>query len=99
MEAARPLYRSTTDRRIAGVAAGVATYLAIDTLWVRVAWVWLGLLGGVGLLLYLLAWVIMADQDGRYSSLPLFLTIALLIVPALVTLAWLYPVMVVATYD
>lgn len=45
----KKLYRSTTDRKIAGVCAGVAEYLNIDVTVVRVLWAlacffWAGLL-------------------------------------------------------
>ncbi|MEA2502567.1 MAG: PspC domain, partial [Actinomycetota bacterium] len=34
-----PLVRSRTDRKIAGVAGGLAAYLGVDPLWIRVAFV------------------------------------------------------------
>jgi phage shock protein C len=49
----RRLYRCSHDRRIAGVAAGVAEYLDIDVTLVRVLWVVSIFFGGFGLLLYL----------------------------------------------
>ena len=45
--------RTTGDRRVAGVAGGLARHLDIDPLIVRVAFVVLTFFGGVGLLLYL----------------------------------------------
>jgi phage shock protein C len=48
------LYRSTTDRVIAGVAGGLAAWLRIDPSIVRVAWVVLAVLsGGIFLLVYI----------------------------------------------
>ena len=52
-----PLRRSRTDRIAAGVCGGLAAYLKIDSLLVRIAWVVISVLtvGTVGLVVYLLA--------------------------------------------
>jgi phage shock protein C len=48
------LYRHPTDRVIAGVAGGLATWLAIDPSLVRVAWVLLAIFsGGLFLIVYI----------------------------------------------
>jgi phage shock protein PspC (stress-responsive transcriptional regulator) len=53
------LYRaSEKDSMIAGVCAGVADYFNIDPTIVRILWVLVALGYGVGLLAYLLAWII-----------------------------------------
>jgi phage shock protein C len=49
----RRLYRCRHDRRLAGVAAGVAEYFDVDPTLVRVLWFLTIFLGGVGLLLYI----------------------------------------------
>jgi phage shock protein PspC (stress-responsive transcriptional regulator) len=49
----RRLYRCDDDRRLAGVAAGVAEYFDIDVTLVRVIWFVSIFFGGFGLLLYL----------------------------------------------
>lgn len=55
----RRLYRCRDDRRIAGVAAGIAEYLDLDPTVVRVAWVISTLLGGFTIVVYvILAFVI-----------------------------------------
>src|SRR5438046_9350454 len=53
-----PLVRSRTDRKIAGVAGGLAAYLGVDPLWIRIAFVLISIPGGLGVLLYLLGWVL-----------------------------------------
>ena len=52
-----PLRRSRRDRVVAGVCGGLATYLGIDSLVVRIGWVVISVLtvGTVGLVVYLLA--------------------------------------------
>jgi phage shock protein C len=53
----RQLTRSTTDRRISGVAGGMAAYFDIDPTLVRVGWVVAGVMGW-GILAYLILWVV-----------------------------------------
>jgi phage shock protein PspC (stress-responsive transcriptional regulator) len=53
----RKLYRSTSDVKVAGVAAGLADHFDTDPALVRVIFVVLGLCGGVGLLLYAALWI------------------------------------------
>ncbi len=56
------LRRSATDRKIAGVAGGIARHLDIDPLLVRVALVVLVFFGGGGLLLYGACWLLVPDE-------------------------------------
>ncbi len=62
---APPLRRSASDRVLGGVCAGVARHFGIDPLIVRIAVVVLALMGGAGLLLYLIALVLIPDE-GTY---------------------------------
>ena len=50
------LYRHTEDKMIAGVASGLADYVNVDPVIVRVAFVILALVGGVGLIAYGALW-------------------------------------------
>ena len=54
-----------SDRWFAGVAGGVAQRLKIDPIIVRGVFVVLALLGGPGILLYLLGWLLLPDVSGR----------------------------------
>jgi phage shock protein C len=49
----RRLYRCRHDRRLAGVAAGVAEFFGLDPTLVRLLWVLTIFVGGIGLLLYI----------------------------------------------
>ena len=53
------LMRSETDRMIAGVCGGVAAYLGVDPVLVRLAFVILLLASGIGLAIYVILWVVM----------------------------------------
>ena len=62
MDSTRKLYRSKTDRKIAGVCGGLAQYFNIDPTLIRVVFVVLAVLGGSGLLLYLALWIIVPNE-------------------------------------
>ncbi|MDP8238895.1 MAG: PspC domain-containing protein [Candidatus Hatepunaea meridiana] len=55
---ARRLYRSRDERLFAGVCGGLAEYFNIDPIIVRLTFVFLQLVGGPGILLYILLWII-----------------------------------------
>ena len=52
------LMRSGRDQKIAGVCAGVAHYLDMDPTIVRVIWGVLGFCYGVGIVAYIILWII-----------------------------------------
>ena len=53
------LFRSKNDRILLGVCGGIAAYFNIDPVIVRLLWVLFAIMGGAGILAYLLAAVIM----------------------------------------
>jgi phage shock protein PspC (stress-responsive transcriptional regulator) len=54
--------RSETDRIFVGVAGGIASYLGVDSVLVRLAFVLLALASGIGILLYLVLMFIMPSE-------------------------------------
>ena len=58
----KKLYRSDENKMLAGVCGGIAEYFNIDSTLVRLAWVVFCLLGGSGLLAYIIAALIMPDR-------------------------------------
>jgi phage shock protein C len=58
MDPNRKLYRSRTDRKLAGVCGGLAQYLGVDATAIRVIFVVLAVLGGSGLIIYLAMWIL-----------------------------------------
>ena len=58
----KKLYQSSTDKKLAGVCGGIAEYFNIDSTLVRLGWVLFSLLGGSGLLAYIIAAIIMPDR-------------------------------------
>src|SRR5450631_1599597 len=65
----RQLYRSRTDRKVAGVCGGLAAYLGIDPIILRILVVVLTLFGGSGLLLYAAGWLLLAEEGQPRSEL------------------------------
>jgi phage shock protein PspC (stress-responsive transcriptional regulator) len=59
--------RSLRDRKIAGVAAGIAQRYHIDPVVVRIGFVVAALCNGAGLLIYLLGWLLLAREDDEVS--------------------------------
>lgn len=62
------LVRSESDRMVAGVCGGLAQYLGVETVFVRLAFVLLGLASGVGLPIYLVLWVVMPSEAQDVSA-------------------------------
>ena len=61
----KTLYRSTTDRRVAGVCGGLAEYFGLDSTLVRVLYfVALVLPGGIGILPYIVLWIVLPEGAG-----------------------------------
>lgn len=62
MNTPKRLCRSRQNRKLAGVCGGIADYLGWDPTLVRVAWIVLTLLGGSGILIYLIFWLVMPES-------------------------------------
>jgi phage shock protein PspC (stress-responsive transcriptional regulator) len=55
------LYRSRNDRKLAGICGGIAEHFGWDPTLVRLGWILLTLMGGSGVLIYLILWVVMPE--------------------------------------
>lgn len=56
------LTRSESDRMVAGVCGGLATYLNLDPVFVRLAFVILGVASGIGVAIYFILWLVMPSE-------------------------------------
>jgi phage shock protein PspC (stress-responsive transcriptional regulator) len=63
----RKLTRSTTDRRIAGVCGGLANYLTVDPVVLRIIFLISLVFGGLGFWAYLVIWLV-APEDNRLNQ-------------------------------
>jgi len=59
---AKKKLKRSSNVMIAGVASGVAEYFNIDPTIVRIVWATSVLLGGLGVFLYLICWLIMPKE-------------------------------------
>jgi phage shock protein C len=59
------LMRSRSDQMIAGVCGGLAQYLNLDPVFVRLGFVVLLFASGVGLPIYIVLWLIMPEENGE----------------------------------
>ncbi len=61
----KKLYRSDENKMLAGVCGGIAEYFGVDPTLIRLAWVVFSLLGGSGVLAYILAAIIIPRDDSN----------------------------------
>lgn len=54
----KKLYKSSVNRMLCGVCGGIAEYFNIDPTLVRLVWVIITLMGGAGILAYIIAAII-----------------------------------------
>ena len=65
----KKLYRSRSNRMIAGVCAGVADYFNVDPTIVRLIFVLVGLAGGPGLILYIIMAIVVPEEPVGFDSI------------------------------
>jgi phage shock protein PspC (stress-responsive transcriptional regulator) len=60
----KKLYRSVASKKIAGVCAGLGDYFDVDPVLFRLLFVVSLFFGGVGLLVYVVMWILVPEQTG-----------------------------------
>ncbi|MBK7910675.1 PspC domain-containing protein [Candidatus Pollutiaquabacter sp.] len=65
----RRLFRDPDDKLLGGVCSGIANYLSIDTVWVRLAFAFIFFVFGSGFLLYILLWIIIPEAKTTAEKL------------------------------
>jgi phage shock protein C len=60
--ARRRLVRPRADRKISGVCAGIAEYFDIDVIVIRLVWLVVAIMTGVGFLGYVVAWIVIPEE-------------------------------------
>lgn len=63
----KKIYRSKSDKMIAGVCGGFAEYFGIDVVLIRVIWAVLFFVGGTGFIAYLASWFIIPENPNENS--------------------------------
>ena len=63
------LTRSETDRVIGGVAAGIAERFGFNSTLVRLAWLASVFFGGLGILAYLIIWIVLPQGSAHIPAI------------------------------
>lgn len=92
----RPLWRSRTQRWLTGVAGGLGEYFGIDPLIIRIVFAGLTIFHGLGVALYLIAWVLIPEEGSdraagqdlidRAKNAPSWLAILLIVIGAAIAI-------------
>jgi len=60
----KQLYRSKNNRMLGGVCAGLGEHLDVDPTVIRLIWAVVTFLSfGTGIIIYILAWIIIPEED------------------------------------
>jgi phage shock protein C len=63
------LYRSKKDRMLGGVCAGLGEHFDIDPTVIRLVWAVITVISiGTGVLVYILAWILIPEEDTGSSE-------------------------------
>ncbi len=58
----KKLYRSNANKKICGVCGGIGEFFGVDPTIIRLAWVFITLCAGVGILAYIIAALVIPDK-------------------------------------
>ena len=64
----RKLFRSRTDRSIAGICGGLAEFFGLDVSLIRIATLILILFGGLSIWVYIILWLIVPKAPKRLNA-------------------------------
>ena len=64
----KKLYRSSTNYKLAGVCGGIGEYFNIDPTLIRLAWILFSVMGGAGVLAYIIAAIIIPEVLRKYMG-------------------------------
>jgi len=62
MDPTQKLYRSRTNRQVAGVCGGLAQRFNVDVTLIRVLFILLAVFGGGGIVIYVAMWIIVPKE-------------------------------------
>lgn len=68
MDTSKKLYKSETDKKIAGVCGGLAEYFGVDSTWIRIAFVVLFFAGSLGIWPYLILALVVPKNPGTVDQ-------------------------------
>ena len=62
------LYKDSRDKKLCGVCSGIAKYFSIDPTLIRLAWVLFCVLGGSGVLAYIICALVIPGEPGAIED-------------------------------
>lgn len=65
---AKQLFRSKTNRKIAGVCGGLGEFFDIDPVFFRAIFLISAFFGGLGLIIYIVLWILMPEASSSESK-------------------------------
>jgi len=65
----KKLYRDGSDKFLGGVSSGMAHYLSIDVIWVRIGWLIAAFGFGFGFIVYPLLWILLPEANTTAEKL------------------------------
>lgn len=65
----KKLFRDTDDRMLAGVCSGLGHYLEIEARWIRLFFLLITFVGGSGLMVYAILWIVMPEAKTRTDKM------------------------------
>jgi phage shock protein PspC (stress-responsive transcriptional regulator) len=65
----KKLFRDTDDKFLGGVCSGLAHYIGIDIIWMRIIWLILLFFFGTGVLIYILLWILIPVAETTAEKL------------------------------
>jgi phage shock protein PspC (stress-responsive transcriptional regulator) len=65
----KKFFRNPDDKMLGGVSSGIAAYIDIDTVWVRLLWILLFFGYGFGFLFYVILWIIIPEAKTTADKL------------------------------
>ena len=65
----RHLFQIRAGAMLSGVCNGLAAYFGVDPTLVRLAFALVTVFGGIGVLLYLVAWIVIPEEGGDGASI------------------------------
>lgn len=65
---AKQLFRSKTNRKIAGVCGGLGEFFDIDPVFFRAIFLVSAFFGGLGLIIYIVLWILMPESSSSVNK-------------------------------
>ncbi len=62
------LYRSRKNRVLGGVAAGIADYINLDVIVIRILMIVLTVFNGIGVLIYIILWIVLPEEPLVFTT-------------------------------